>query len=195
MTTSKLEIAELINAWGFYRDQERWDELAAVFHDDGTISLSWYDGPYKGFVAASRKLAENRSTRVKHTLGVPAIRVRGARAISEVNVTIMVRAKTDLGEIDTTSYARFYDRVEQRNGTWKLVKRTAIYEKDRADPVTMPTLPEAFFQGAGAHPPELRFLAATLKRSGVELSKATVVDKSPALESLCKEGDAWLAGG
>ena len=36
---------------------------------------------------------------------------------------------------DLTSHARFLDRLEKRNGAWKLVERAAVYERDRLDPV------------------------------------------------------------
>ncbi|ABS64059.1 PEP2-like protein [Parvibaculum lavamentivorans DS-1] len=193
MSDARTEIADLVNNWAFYRDQEAWSKLGATFHDEGTISLSWFDGPHKGFVAASQNLAKNNRALLKHYVGVPRIRVEGDRALSEVNVTIMVRVKTPAGEIDTTSYARFIDRIEKRDGKWKLLKRTAVYEKDRADPVDRPALPEAFFEGLDRYPAELRFLASSLDKGGVELSKATVLDKGPELAALHLEGEAWLA--
>ncbi|MDO9125414.1 MAG: nuclear transport factor 2 family protein, partial [Parvibaculum sp.] len=71
------EIADLVNNWAFYRDQEAWSELGATFHDEGTISLSWFDGPHKGFVAASQNLAKSNRALLKHYIGVPRIRIDG----------------------------------------------------------------------------------------------------------------------
>lgn len=194
MVQSRLEIADLVNDWAFHRDQESWEALAATFHEGGTISLSWFSGPHAGFVAASRELAKSGAAILKHYVGVPRIRIEGGRALSEVNVTIMVRVKTPAGEVDTTSYARFLDRLERRDGAWKILQRTAIYEKDRADPVSRPALPDAFFAGLDRYPAELRFLAASLDKAGVPLSKSTVLDKSPEMKALYAEGEAWLAG-
>jgi SnoaL-like domain len=194
MPTSESEIAARINEWTFYRDQEGWDGLLNTFHEGGTISLSWYDGPYEGFVAASKQLAAGGRALVKHRLGVPKIRVRGDRALSEVDVTIMVRARTPDVEVDTTSYARFYDRLERRDGVWKMRLRTAVYEKDRADPVSAPSLPAAFFEGLERFPAEVRFLAASLERVGAKLSENLVLDKGERLAALYREGEAWLAG-
>ena len=152
LSDARSEIAALINDWAFFRDQEWWDELLGTFHEDGTISLSWFDGPYAGFVAASQKLAASGNTILKHQLGVPRIEIRGDRALSAVDVVIRVRATTPAGEVDTTSFARFHDRLEKRAGAWKILKRTAVYEKDRADPVSGPTLPEGFFEGLDRFP-------------------------------------------
>jgi len=191
---AKIEIAELINSWTFFRDQERWSDLANTFADDGTISISWFDGPHKAFVAASQKLAAYKNNLVKHQLGVPFIKVNGNRALSEVNVNIMARTKTPAGEVDIVSSARFIDQVEKRDGQWKLVRRTAVYEKDRADPVDRPVLPDAYFQGLEQFPVEVRFLAAALKKAGADLSKNIVLDKSPAAEKVYSDGAAWLKG-
>lgn len=194
MLDARMEIADLVNNWALFRDQEKWDELAAIFHEEGTISLSWFAGPHDGFIAASRQLAARSGALLKHYIGVPRIRVEGSRALSEVNVTIMVRAKTPAGEVDTTSYARFIDRIEKRDDAWRIVQRVAVYEKDRADPVDRASLPSAVFEGMEKYPAELKFLAASLDRSGIPLSPVTVLDKSPELAALHKENEAWLTG-
>lgn len=194
MLEARMEIADLVNNWAFFRDQEKWDALSATFHQEGTISLSWFSGPHEGFVAASRQLAARGGALLKHYIGVPRIRIEGSRALSEVNVTIMVRAKTPAGEADTTSYARFVDRIEKRDGVWRIVQRVAVYEKDRVDPVDRATLPEAFFEGLEKYPAELKFLAASLDRGGIPVSPATVLDKSPELAALHTENEAWLEG-
>lgn len=189
----KFEIAELVNNWTFYRDQGAWDELQNTFEAGGTISLSWFDGPHSQFIAASKQLAANPNTLVKHHIGVPSIRVNGNKALSEVNVTIMVRARTPLGEVDTTSYARFHDRLEKRADRWKIAQRVAIYEFDRAQPVQQPALPEAMLKDLDQYPAELKFLASSIKKLGRELSKSVVLDKSPALAELYRSSNAWLA--
>ncbi len=191
---SRSEIAALIHDWAFYRDQQSWHELLGTFHEDGRISISWFDGAFAAFVEASKMLAKNSDSILKHSLGVPRIGVSGNRAISEVDVIIRVRAKTQLGEVDTTSFARFHDRVERRNGAWKLLERTAIYEKDRADPVSMPVLPEAFFEGLDQYPTQVRFLASSIAKVGASLSKTIVFDRSEAAKALYQRGRTWLGG-
>ena len=47
----KSAIAELIQAWGLYRDQGKWKELRGTFTPDGHISVSWFRGPFEQFVA------------------------------------------------------------------------------------------------------------------------------------------------
>ena len=40
----KIACAELIQAWGIYRDQGKWKELRGTFTPDGHISVSWFRG-------------------------------------------------------------------------------------------------------------------------------------------------------
>jgi hypothetical protein len=195
VSDARSEIAALVNAWAFYRDQHAWDALLGTFHEGATISISWFDGPHAGFVAASKALAARGDAIVKHHLGVPMIRIQDKRALSEVDVTIMIRARTPIGEVDSTSYARFYDWIEKRIDAWRIARRTAIYEKDRVAPVARPALPERFFEGLERFPAEVRFLAANLERAGQKLSERLVLDKSPQMRALYDESEAWLSGG
>lgn len=192
MDLAHQQIAALINNWGFFRDQGRWQELLEVFHPDGHISISWIDAPYADFVAVSRLAAQRSLLSVKHLLGVPRIQVRGERALSEVNVTILVRGHTCGMEVDTTSHCRFIDQVERRAGHWKIMRRTGIYERDRADPVSAPALPEQLFKEVSEYPKELRFLARAFKEIGVDCVKSVVRDASPEMHALYAAADCWL---
>ena len=50
----KFACAELIQAWGVYRDQGKWKELRGTFTSDGHISVSWFRGPFELFVEHCR---------------------------------------------------------------------------------------------------------------------------------------------
>lgn len=195
MIEDRLDIADLVVRWTFYRDQERWDQLRATFATGGTISISWFHGLHDDFVAASEKMAALGGSLLKHQIGMPAITVNSDRALSEVNVIIMVRARTRVGAVDTSSYARFLDRLVKQDGHWKFAERVGIYEKDRIDPVDAPTLPASLYEGSNDHPAEIRFLGRSLKAAGHSISASTVLDKSPAMTALYERAHRWLDGG
>ena len=98
----KEAISHVVNMWTYYRDRLMWDQLRTTFHQEGTISSVWFNGPFELFVNASRKMAENGYTG-KHVMGLPHIRVNGHRALSETDVTILGRGKTGSMEVDLTS--------------------------------------------------------------------------------------------
>jgi hypothetical protein len=167
--------------------------LRDLFHPQATIAISWYRGPIEGFIKASRSLASP----TKHWLGAPRIQVRGERALSEVDVAIMVRSKVGALEIDVTSYARFLDRfVLCEDGCWRIVERTGIYEKDRIDPVQPSLIFWLVYRFArfARFPEEYRHLAFGLKHQGLQLADRVVVAHSRDEAALKADAATWLAG-
>jgi hypothetical protein len=69
MDTDKIACAELIQSWGFARDQGHWDDLNAIMHPGGEIAVSWFRGPYTEFVnhCSTRKTDSIRSSRRKNS--------------------------------------------------------------------------------------------------------------------------------
>ena len=130
----KYACAELIQAWGLYRDQGRWPELLATFVPDGQISISWFSGSFGEFVDRCRRSFE-AGQRSKHQIFPSIVRLADDRAVAETNIVILVRQNIGGAAVDMTSNARFLDRLERRLGRWAIVERTAIYERDRLDPV------------------------------------------------------------
>ena len=130
----KYACAELIQAWGFYRDQGKWPQLLATFAPDGQIAVSWFSGGFPEFVDRCRR-GFDAGQRSKHHVFPSVVRLAGERALAETNIVILVRQNIGGVLADLTSYARFLDRLERTDGRWHIVERTAIYERDRLDPV------------------------------------------------------------
>lgn len=178
------------------RDQGDWPGLRNLFSADGKIAVTWYRGSIDGFIAASQKMGEDSSTQSKHWIGTPRIRLCGDRAISETDVAIMARTKVASVEVDVTSYARFFDTFSRdSDGQWRVVQRTAIYEKDRIDPVAPSLLFSLIYPFAGFddYPPAYRHLAAGLERKGFKLAEPIIVAHSPE-ETELKTAAAHWAG-
>src|SRR5262249_34107005 len=51
----KYACAELIQAWGLYRDQGKWPQLLATFVPEGEIAVSWFSGSFREFVDRCRR--------------------------------------------------------------------------------------------------------------------------------------------
>src|ERR1700752_584905 len=114
----KLACAEIIISRGLYRDQRRWPELLSTFHPDGEIAVSWFRGPFAEFVEHCK-----RGGLSKHLIMAPLVQVNGDRATAEPPIVILVRQSIDGLPVDTTSRARFLDRLERRSGAWKVLER------------------------------------------------------------------------
>ena len=131
----KIACADLVQAWGVYRDQGKWKDLRGTFTPDGHISVSWFRGPFELFVEHCRANYGVGNSWSRHHLFPAAVKLNGDRAVAETSVIIRVRQPFNGIAVDLTSCSRFLDRMERHSGGWLIAERAAIYERDRLDPV------------------------------------------------------------
>jgi hypothetical protein len=195
MDSDKIACAEVIQAWGFARDQGRWDDLEAIFHPGGEIAVSWFRGPYVEFVAhCQRNFGKGSSA--KHLLWPARVRINGSRATAETNVAILVRQTIEGVEVDLTSNGRFLDRLERRDGAWRIVERATVYEKDRLDPVEPSPAFDTLMAKSDArkYPAAYRYMAYRVHAAGRALAEPVHYDGRQETEALKQRFAAWLLG-
>jgi len=188
----KYACAELIQAWGLYRDQHRWPELLSTFHPEGEIAVSWFRGPFTEFVEQCK-----RSGPSKHLIFPALVRVAGERAIAETSIVILVRQGIEGLAVDMTARARFLDRLERRDGAWRILERAAIYEQDRLDPVEPSTAFGLVLKASSPtkYPEPYRYMALRLDAADRPLAEPVHHDGSAPTTELYVRYEAWLAGG
>jgi hypothetical protein len=192
LTADKLAIREVVENWVLYRDAGDWERFATVWHEDGWMNATWFQGPAKDFIEASRKLF-NEGGNILHTLGGWTCDIAGVRAISQVKMTIHQRAPLDGIMVDVMCNGRFYDFFEKREGRWAIVKRQPIYEKDRltpVDPTAMVTLGPKLL---ARFPEGYRHLAYLQIKNGFKVKEDMPGLRGSEVEKLYAEGKAWLA--
>ena len=195
MDSDKAACAEVIQAWGFARDQGRWDDLTAIFHPGGEIAVSWFRGPYTEFVSHCAR-NYGRGSSAKHLLWPARVTVNGVRATSETNVAILVRQTIDGTEVDLSSHGRFLDRLEKRDGAWRIVERATLYEKDRLDPVEPSEQFDAMMakSDAAKYPAQYRYMAYRVHAAGRSLAEPVHYDGRVETETLKRRYADWLSG-
>ncbi|MGY2924445.1 hypothetical protein ACVWYW_001376 [Ewingella americana] len=52
------DIADLMTGW-IHRDLAEWDQLLELFHDDGIIEVTWFEGLFGEFVKGSQKMGNS----------------------------------------------------------------------------------------------------------------------------------------
>jgi SnoaL-like domain len=197
-SADKSAIAELIQAWGVYRDQGKWQELRGTFKPDGHISISWFRGPFEQFVDRCKANFGTLNTWSRHQIFEPTIKVEKDRAVAETPVVIRVRQPFKGVPVDLTSWSRFLDRIEKSDGEWRIAERGAIYERDRLDPVEPSLEFNALFLAGGAarFPEQYRYMAFRIAHSeGRSLAPVIYRDGGPETAELYARFSAWLLGG
>jgi len=189
----KLAIREIVENWAMWRDAGDWERFASVWHADGWMTATWFQGPAHRFIEVSRE-GFNNGVNILHFLGGFTCDVIGVRAISQTKMTINQRASVDGILADVVCTGRFYDFFEKRDERWGIVRRQPIYEKDRIDPVD-PAASLKLDAGTLARFPEgYRHLAYLQSRNGFTVKVGLPGLRGAAVDKLYAEGRAWLLG-
>jgi hypothetical protein len=193
LTQDRAAIIQVVHDWAIWRDAGDWERFASVWHDDGWMSATWFQGPASKFVEVSRAGFE-KGVSILHFLGGSSVELRGARAVAQTKMTISQRGEVDGIAVDVTCTGRFYDFFEKRAGRWAIVRRQPIYEKDRMDPLD----PAARLQLDPAllvrFPEGYRHLAYLQTRLGFSIKPDLPQLKGPQVERLYRQGQDWLGG-
>lgn len=189
----KLRIRELIENWALWRDAGDWDRFRTVWHSDGWMMATWFQGPAERFIAVSREGFE-RGVSILHFLGGITIDIAGDRAVAQTKMQILQRAPVEGVVCDVVCIGRFYDFLERRQERWGIVLRQPIYEKDRLDPLD-PAAALVLDQALLAEfPAGYRHLAYLQHRLGYTVKRDMPGLTGPEVVRLYDSGKAWLAG-
>jgi len=184
--------------WAFARDYGDWEGMRACFHPDATVCVSWFSGPAATFFERTIAMAAERrpEERSKHWFGSSRVAVNGDRAILETDAQVQVRDRFDGHLFDLTATVRMYDRVERREGTWRILRMVVIYDKDRMEPVLPGALPPGFFDGIELSGPAsgIAFMRFRTEKRGRKMPPELVIGGSDGERRLRAETEAWLAG-
>jgi hypothetical protein len=189
-------IRDLVENWALWRDAGDWERFATVWHDDGFMMATWFQGPAADFIRVSREGFE-RGVSILHFLGGTTIDLAGDRAIAQTKMTISQRADVHGVACDVVCTGRFYDFLQRRREVpgWGIVLRQPIYEKDRMDPIdpgaTLTLDPELLAR----FPAGYRHLAYVQTGLGFEVKRDMPELTGSEVERLYRRGARWLAGG
>jgi hypothetical protein len=203
MATDRLEDEARVRAvrqrWAFARDHGEWDTMRACFHPDATVCVSWFAGPATEFCERTVALSAGRrpEERSKHWFGNSRTWLNGDRAILETDTQVLGRNWFEGHLFDFAWYVRMYDRMERRQGEWRILRMTVIYDKDRLDPVIPGSVPPSFFAGLNLEGPEsgiamMRFMNEKRKRP---IPPDIVVGGTEGEKKLRADAQSWLAAG
>jgi len=182
------QLNDLINGW-MHRDLGEWAQLRDLFHPDGTIEITWFEGLGSDFVEGSMRMGAS-DLRTKHLIATPAVTFNATanKAILETNAIIIAEnVKLNIG---CECHNRFYDLAEKRDGVWRLFHRQSVYDMGT---FTFPMGPVAIDQSIVAkYPREYAALAYLLEQSGFPLSRVFATRGSELEAAMKAEAKRWL---
>ena len=193
-------IVEVVQNWALWRDAGDWERFATVWHEDGWMTATWFQGPAWEFIKVS-KAGFEKGVSILHFLGGSTIDLEGHRAVAQTKMTINQRGLCEGELVDVVCTGRFYDFFEKRpspkgdpSGRWGIVRRQPIYEKDRMDPVDPSVRIKLDANLLGSLPEGYRHLGYLQTKLGFHVKRDLPQLKGEAVERLYRHGRAWLAG-
>jgi hypothetical protein len=189
----RLAVRELVENWALWRDARQWDRFRTVWHADGRMMATWFQGSFEEFIRVNDE-GWARGVRILHFLGGSTIDVAGDRVIAQTKMTISQRAEVEGVLCDVVCTGRFYDFFERRAGRWGMVLRQPIYEKDRLDPVDPAAKLLLDRELLRQFPEGYRHLAYLQTRIGYQVKRDMPGIDGPELEALYARGARWLKG-
>ena len=189
----RLAIRDLLENWAVWRDAGDWERFLTVWHADGWMSATGFQGPAADFIRVSRE-GWDKGVSILHFLGGTSIDLAGTRAIAQTKMTISQRATVHGVPCDVVCTGRFYDFLEKRDGRWGVVWRQPIYEKDRIDPIDPAATLRLDAGKLQALPEGYRHLAYIQEEIGYRVKRDMPGLKGPEVEALYDRGRSWLRG-
>jgi len=193
-TLDVLAIKEVVENWAVWRDSGDWERFRTVWHDDGIMMATWFQGPATDFIRVTQE-GWAKGVSILHFLGGTAIDLAGDRAVAQTKMTISQRGEVHGVLCDVVCTGRFYDFVEKRDGRWGVRLRQPIYEKDRMDPVDPAAHLVLDAAKLAESPAGYRHLAYMQSLIGYAVKHDMPQLTGPEVERLYARGKAWLAGG
>ena len=187
--SDRQQLNDLMNGW-IHRDLGEWAQLRNLFHPDGTIEITWFEGLASDFDNGSMRMGAS-DLRTKHLIASPRVtfNVAGNKALLETNAIIIAEnVKLNLG---CESHNRFYDLAEKRDGDWKLFHRQSIYDMGTF------TFPQGIVEidpaTVAKYPREYAALAYLLEKSGFPLGREFATRGSKLEADMKAAGQQWLS--
>jgi len=190
----KAAIREVIENWVIFRDAGMWDKFQTVWHDDGYMMATWFQGSADEFIRVSHE-GFQRGVNIMHFLGGSNVEIAGNRAIAQTKMTITQRASVHDTIVDVVCTGRFYDFFEKRNEKWAIVLRRLFYERDRMDAVDPSKPLKLDSELLARFPVGYQHLAYLQTKLGFNVRKNMPGLRGPEAQALYASGASWLAGG
>lgn len=176
------------------RDRGWYDEMAACFTADATITMSWFIGLASDFVASTRARTTD-GVWGRHRLAPPTVRVRGDRAWAELPLAIEFSVDVAGSPADLISYCRSQYRAERTAQGWRIAGITSVYERD----TLTASVPGATLDLAADtfrdFRPSYRCLGWYFAEQGTPLPEDLLGDDRPAdVARLYEQEHLWLSG-
>ena len=191
----RIDVADLILRERLARDSRQWDEMAACYHPQSVVEVSWLRGSGAEFVEMTKKAMRPNNVNF-HIMTPPVVNVRGDRATSET--PCILRSFSQLSELEVSfqGFVRLFWRARRDGGEWLIAGLRCLYMKDELHgrhPGREPSFDEEKLAG---YRDSYRYTSANLANLGIAVKDDMPGIDRPEMVAALREGEAaWLVDG
>lgn len=133
----------------YCRGVDRLDEelLRSAYHEDSHDDHGLFKGSGHDFARLVVKVLRDHADATMHSLSNIRIELDGDQARCESYVVARHWRETEDGPLLETAGGRYVDRLERREGEWKISDRLVVLDWGKVEPVTRPFPMEGYARG------------------------------------------------
>ena len=193
-------VADLVQRERLARDNGQWEEMAACWHPESTVDVSWFKGTGAEFVASTVAQASKRiatSTAINfHVMSPAVVTVRNDRAIAETPCALRSFMQLDGVDVSRDGFVKLLWRARLAEEQWLIAGLRCIYVRDlllACNPTRPPVLDEARLN---SYRLSYRYLTYTLTALGLASCDDLPGEDRPETVAALRAGERrWLEEG
>lgn len=127
-------------------DRMDWDLIRSCYHPDAIDRHGAYEGGVEGFIEWAAELLPAFEC-TQHFTGNQYVQIDGDVAYAEHYAQAIHRTRptSEAPATDWIAFIRYVDRMERRNGEWRIADRMVVLDSQRSDAVLDKSVPLANF--------------------------------------------------
>jgi hypothetical protein len=191
---NRAAVGDVIQRERAARDGRLWAEMAACYHPEALVDVSWFRGGGDAFVEASRKIAGG-PTLSFHGMSPAVVTINGDRAVAETPCTLHGMTELDGVDVAVVGYARLLWRALCSGDRWLIAGLRAMYLSDMLLPRNPSRVPQIDDDMLRTFRPSYKYLSYIITKSGRTIQDDLPgIDRPESVSALRAAEQQWLEG-
>jgi len=187
-------VADVIQRERAARDGRLWAGMAACYHPDALVDVSWFRGGGDAFVEASRAIADG-PTLSFHGMSPAVVTIKDGRALAETPCSLHGMTELDGVDVALVGYARLLWRALRSGDGWLIAGLRAMYLSDMLLPRNPSRVPKIDNDVLRTFRPSYKYLSYIITKSGRTIQDDLPgIDRPESVVALRAAEQQWLEG-
>ena len=185
-------VADVIQRERAARDGRLWADMAACYHPDAFVDVSWFRGGGDAFVEASRTVAEG-PTLSFHSMSPAVVTIKDDRALAETGCSLHGMTELDGVDVALVGYTRLFWRALRSGDRWLIAGLRALYISDMLLPRNPSRVPQIDDGALRTFRASYKYLSYIITKRGRTIqSDLPGIDRPESVVRLRAAEQQWL---